>query len=144
MLPQPKAVASTGWLEPEKLPVSDPVPALSGRRVLLVEDEYLIALDMEHNLKQAGAEVAGPVPDAQQALALIETVPVDAAILDVNLRGESVYSVADQLNAHGIPYLFATGEVQIADRSDYRSRPKLEKPILVDELVRAVGRLMQN
>lgn len=77
-------------------------------------------------------------------MALIETVPVDAAVLDVNLRGESVYSVADQLNAHGIPYLFATGEVQIADRSDYRSRPKLEKPILVDELVRAVGRLMRN
>ncbi|MBB2964454.1 response regulator [Methylobacterium sp. R2-1] len=124
--------------------MSDPILALSGRRVLIVEDEYLIAHDMEYSLQQAGAEVVGPIPDAQQALALIKTSKLDAAILDVNLRKEEVYSVADKLSASGIPYLFATGEVQIADRSDYRSRPKLEKPILEDELLRAVGKLIQT
>lgn len=124
--------------------MSDPILALSGRRVLIVEDEYLIAHDMEYSLQQAGAEVVGPIPDAQQALALIKTSKLDAAILDVNLRKEEVYSVADKLSARGIPYLFATGEVQIADRSDYRSRPKLEKPILEDELLRAVGKLIQT
>ncbi|CAO4176941.1 response regulator [Methylorubrum populi] len=122
--------------------MSKPIPGLVGRRVLVVEDEYLIARDLEYSLQQAGADVAGPVPDVQQALMLIEADALDAAILDVNLRGDSVYAVADQLTACGVPYLFATGDVQIADRSDYRSRPKLEKPILSDELLRAVNKLV--
>ncbi|GEP03842.1 response regulator [Methylobacterium oxalidis] len=117
---------------------------LAGRRVLVVEDEYFIAMDMEHSLREAGADVVGPVPDAEQALALIEAAPLDAAVLDVNLRGQAVYAVADRLRDRGVPYLFATGEVQIADHSDYRSRPKLEKPILDTELVRAVGKLMPS
>lgn len=116
-----------------------PSSSLAGCRVLVVEDEYLIAMDMEHSLRKAGADVAGPVPDADQALALI-----DAAVLDVNLRGEAVYVVADRLNERGVPYLFATGESEIADRSDYRSRPKLEKPILDVELVREVGKLIPS
>ncbi|WP_026191113.1 response regulator [Methylobacterium sp. WSM2598] len=122
--------------------MAHPSPSLIGRRVLVVEDEYLIAMDMAHSLQQAGAEVVGPVPDVEQALALIEAAPLDAAVLDVNLRNEAVYVVADRLRERGAPYLFATGEVQIADRSDYRSRPKLEKPILGTELVRAVGKLL--
>lgn len=120
----------------------DPAPALSGCRVLVVEDEYFIAWDMERTLRRAGADVAGPVPDAQQALTLIADSQLDAAILDVNLKGKAAYAVADQLSARGIPYVFATGEVQIVDRSDYRSRPKLEKPVLGDELLRAIGNLV--
>lgn len=111
---------------------------LSGHRVLVVEDEYLIAWDMGNSLEQAGADVAGPVPDAEQALEVIEADTLDAAVLDVNLKGDTVYAVADRLSECGIPYLFATGEVQIA----YRPRPKLEKPILGDELLRAVGKLV--
>jgi len=122
--------------------MSDTALSLSGRRVLVVEDEYFIAWDMGDSLARAGAEVAGPVADAEQALAAIEADALDAAVLDVNLKGDTVYAVADRLKARGIPYLFATGEVQIADRSDYRSRPKLEKPILGNELLRAVGKLV--
>ncbi|MGE7157491.1 response regulator [Methylorubrum rhodesianum] len=121
--------------------MSDTALSLAGRRVLVVEDEYFIAWDMGDSLQRAGADVAGPVPDAEQALAAIEANTLDAAILDVNLKGDTVYAVADRLSTSGIPYLFATGEVEIADRSDYRSRPKLEKPILSDELLRAVGKL---
>ncbi|WP_342152500.1 response regulator [Methylorubrum sp. SB2] len=122
--------------------MTDTALSLSGRRVLVVEDEYFIARDMGDSLTRAGAEVAGPVADAEEALAAIEADALDAAVLDVNLKGETVYAVADRLNARGIPYLFATGEVQIADGSDYRSRPRLEKPILSDELLRAVGKLV--
>lgn len=122
--------------------MSDTALSLAGRRVLVVEDEYFIAWDMGNSLHAAGADVAGPVPDAQQALAAIDTDTLDAAVLDVNLKGDTVYAVADRLSACGIPYLFATGEVEIANRSDYRSRPKLEKPILGDELLRAVGKLV--
>ncbi|WP_336492616.1 response regulator [Methylobacterium nigriterrae] len=124
--------------------MADRPTSLADRRVLVVEDEYVIAMDIGRCLQEAGAVVAGPVPDAEQALALIEAAPLDAAVLDVNLRGEPVYVVADRLKERGVPYLFATGESQIADRSDYRSRPKLEKPILGTELVRAVGKLMSS
>lgn len=118
--------------------------SLAGRRVLVVEDEYLIAMEIDRCLRAAGAEVAGPVPDTEQARALIEAGPLDAAVLDVNLRGEAVYEVADRLRARKIPYVFATGEVQVADRSDYRARPKLEKPILDTELLLAVRRLIDG
>ena len=118
--------------------------SLVERRVLVVEDEYLIAMEMTYCLSVAGAEIVGPVPNAEQALALIEAGPLDAAVLDVNLRGEDVYVVADRLRERGVPYLFATGEVLIADRSDYRSRPKLEKPMLGTELLLAVRRLVQG
>ncbi|GJE44017.1 response regulator [Methylobacterium soli] len=124
--------------------MADRPTSLAGRRVLVVEDEYFIAMDMEYWLQEAGAEVAGPVPDTEQALALIEAGPLDAAVLDVNLMSETVYAVADRLKERGVPYLFVTGEVQIADCSDYRSRPKLEKPILDTELLRAVGKLMPS
>ena len=92
--------------------------SLVDRRVLVVEDEYLIAMEMAHCLRATGAEIVGPVANAQQALALIEAGPLDAAVLDVNLRGETVYVVADRLCERRVPYLFATGEVLIADRSD--------------------------
>lgn len=124
------------------LPMSDPTTHLVGRRVLIVEDEYLIAMELERWLENAGAEVAGPVPNVKQALALIDALPLDAAILDVNLKGEAVYTVADSLRDRDVPYVFATGEVEIANRSDYRSRPKLEKPILDTELLRAVSKLL--
>ncbi|WP_336489483.1 response regulator [Methylobacterium nigriterrae] len=122
--------------------MADRPTSLAGRRVLVVEDEYVIAMDMQSSLQEVGAEVAGPVPDAEQALALIEAASLDAAVLDVNLRGEAVYTVADRLRERDVPYQFATGESQIVDRSDYRSRPRLEKSILDTELVRALGKLL--
>ncbi|MFE1602638.1 response regulator [Methylobacterium sp. ID0610] len=111
---------------------------------MVVEDDYFIAMDVKYILQQAGADVVGPVPDVEQALALIGAGSLDAAVLDVNLRNEEVYLIADRLREDGVPYLFATGEEQIADRSDYRTRPKLMKPILDTELVQAVGKLMPN
>ncbi|GJE70157.1 response regulator [Methylorubrum podarium] len=121
-----------------------PKRPLSGRRILVVEDEYLIAIEMERWLQEAGAEVAGPVPDTKRALALIETEPLDAAVLDVHLNGEPVYPVADRLTECGVPYLFATGEIRIAEGSDYRSHAVLGKPVLDSELLQAVGRLIKH
>ena len=124
--------------------MTPPTLPLSGRRILVVEDEYLIAIEIERWLLEAGAEVAGPVPDAERALALIETGPLDAAVLDIHLNCEPVYIVADRLTERGVPYLFATGEVRIAEGSDYRSHAVLGKPILDDELLRAVSRLIAH
>ena len=114
---------------------------LDGRRILIVEDEYLIAMEVKRWLLAAGAEVIGPVPSVERALDLVEDNGIDAAVLDVNLgNGDTVYPVADKLSDLGVPYLFATGEVRILDA--YRLRSKIEKPFGEAELVRAIGKLI--
>ncbi|MGT2482176.1 response regulator (plasmid) [Methylobacterium oryzae CBMB20] len=119
--------------------------ALTGRRILLVEDEYLIAMEMERWLQDAGAEVVGPVPSVEQALDVIEEVngALDAAVLDINLsHGELVYPVADRLKELGVPYLFATGDVRVVSDQTYREQPRLEKPVLDRELLGAMVKLI--
>jgi len=79
--------------------------------VLVVEDEYLIAADLADVLKDAGADVIGPVASVREALELVETFGdrLDGAVLDVNLREERVFPVAEALARRGIPYIFTTG-----------------------------------
>ena len=116
---------------------------LAGRRVLVVEDEYLIASQMKRWLLAAGCEVLGPVPSVDQALDLIEDDHLDAAVLDVNLGdGDTAYPVADKLGVLGVPYLFATGDMKLADASVYSHRPRLEKPFVASELVLALRRIL--
>jgi DNA-binding response OmpR family regulator len=116
---------------------------LAGRRILLVEDEYLIAMEMERWLHDAGAVVIGPVPSVDLALDLIDESPPDAAILDVNLgEGQRVFPVADRLDELGVPYLFATGDVRIFEDARYAGHPRLEKPLLNHELLSAAERLI--
>lgn len=117
---------------------------LSGQRILVVEDEFLIAMEVKRWLLAAGAEVAGPVSSIDQALDLIEDNGLDAAVLDVSLaRQQQVYPVADKLGALGVPYLFATANVRVSDAPEYRDRPRLPKPFVEAELVRALGGLMR-
>ena len=127
-------------------PVPEAVGPLVGRRVLVVEDEYLIAIELKRWLQEAGVEVIGPVPDAEQALDLIEDEGApDAAVLDVNLGvGETVYPVADRLAALGVPFLFATGDVRSRNALGYGDRLRLEKPIIAPELLRAVESLLAD
>lgn len=124
--------------------MSEHARPLAGRRVLIVEDEYLIAIEVKRWLRTAGATVAGPVPSAEQAFDLIEDESIDAAVLDLNLGdGDTAYPVADRLAALGVPYLFATGDMRVADTSAYRGRPRLEKPYLEAELIHALSDLLK-
>jgi CheY-like chemotaxis protein len=117
--------------------------SLAGRRILVVEDEYIIAVEVKRWLLAAGCDVLGPVPSVDQALDLVEDRRPDAAVLDVNLGdGCTAYPIADKLSELGVPYLLATGDVRVADTSVYRHRPRLEKPYLQSELVRALTSLV--
>ena len=114
--------------------------ALHGRRVLLVEDEFLIASDLVRLLRQQGAEVLGPASSVRAALDLLQgAAEPDGAVLDVNLRGEMAFPVADALHARGVPFVFATGYTNEMIPARYASVPCCEKPFEGPEIVRALA-----
>lgn len=102
---------------------------LRGYRVLIAEDNSLIALDLEEMVAAAGAEVVGPVGQSHQALAILRAERVDAALVSVQLAdGCSGYLVADALAARLIPFAFATGYDTAHIDARYRRVPVIEKP----------------
>lgn len=118
--------------------------ALVRRRILVVEDEYFIADDMRRAITKLGGEVIGPVPTKELALDLLaSTETVDAAVLDINLRGEVVYPVADALVKRGIPFVFATGYDVGSVVGSYAHVPRWEKPFNHTDLARALAALMR-
>src|SRR3546814_1044209 len=81
----------------------------AGKRILLVEDEILIAMDMRNRMVDWGCTVVGPVSRIDQALDVVETERLDAAVLDINIDGERIDSVAARLLDRDIPFVFTTG-----------------------------------
>ena len=120
-------------------------PIAEGRRVLVVEDEMTIALMIEEMLHDLGAQVIGPESRLDAALRLAGEAPIDAAILDVNIRGGNSYPVADILAERGIPFIFCSGYNEWALEERHRDRPRLMKPYslkeLEDQLIKLLGTL---
>lgn len=114
---------------------------LGGRRILVVEDEPLVAMDVEASLAAAGCEVLGPAPTVARALELVAAESFDAAVLDANLGGVRVDAVADALAARGVPFVFATGYGREALPAGHGGAPVLNKPFPPARLVAAVAGL---
>lgn len=114
-------------------------PDLPGLRVLVVEDVAVLAWRVCDILAGAGAEVVGPVPDVSRALALLRGREVDAAVLDMNLDGETAEPIADVLAARGVPFLFLTGYARGDMGGRYTARPALGKPVRPAALVRMLA-----
>jgi DNA-binding response OmpR family regulator len=111
-----------------------------GRRILIVEDNYLIAIGIAAILEQAGALVVGPVTNSRDALALLDPLP-DCASLDVQLGKESSFPIADELAARGVPFLFCTGTpVDIPPR--HQTRLVCPKPFKPRTLLDGLGSLL--
>ena len=111
-------------------------------RILIVEDEPLIAMMLEDYLESLGKELVGTADAVAPALELVAAGGIDAAILDVNLRGgERSWPIADTLAEQGVPFVFATGgsEDGIAER--HRDHPTLAKPFTMDSVARALDAL---
>lgn len=104
------------------------IAALQGLRVLVVEDEMMVAMLMEDLLEEFGCTIVGPAADIAKALALIATEAIDGAVLDLNLAGHAAYPVADELARRGIPFIFVSGYGDQELRGDYNNRPRLTKP----------------
>jgi CheY-like chemotaxis protein len=115
---------------------------LSGRRVLIVEDEYFVADDITRALIRAGAEIVGPFVDHAEALRALEAgLAVDLGILDINLEGEISFAVADRLTAMGIPFVFATGYGEAIIPQEHQQVPRWEKPFEPEALAQAIASL---
>lgn len=107
--------------------------SLCGRRILVVEDDFVLAQDLREELEKQGAEVMGPAATVAAALDLLEAEPAPcAAILDLDLGGVRVYPVARALQTQGIPFLFATGYSGEALPEAYADVPCVEKPVIVE------------
>lgn len=109
---------------------------LAGRRVLVVEDEYLIASDVAEMLGRAGVDVVGPVASVRDALDALDPLP-DVASLDVKLGDETSFPIADELTRRGVPFVFATGSPTDIP-SAHRGRTVCQKPVLDAVLLQAL------
>ena len=117
---------------------------LDGFRILVAEDEPLVAMLLEDCLLDAGATILGPVATVREALALAATERPDAAVLDLNLSGETCLAIADALAAAGVPFLVATGYGGDAPLPRHAGVQVLQKPYEPALLVAALGRLGQR
>jgi len=115
---------------------------LSGRRVLVVEDEMIVAWLLEDMLADFGCVVVGPAARVEQALAVIDAEAIDAAVLDLNLNGQKSYPVADALAARGVPFVFSTGYDKGRLLDGYRCFPVLQKPYHRAELGDTLAKLL--
>lgn len=116
---------------------------LAGARILVVEDEYYLADEASSILANMGAEIIGPVPTVEQANAMIAANPqIDGALLDVNLRGELVFDLADDLQARGVPFAFATGYDSDVLPLRFADRLVLGKPVRPEQLVETLEMLV--
>jgi CheY-like chemotaxis protein len=122
--------------------MATPVKGLEGRRILVVEDQALIAMEVQDCLRRAGAEVVGPVGRLDRAVAEAKKQPLDAALLDVDLNGVRCWPIAEILTARAIPFALTTGFAsEIVTPERFADAPVLTKPYR-DEDVLAVLRTM--
>jgi CheY-like chemotaxis protein len=110
-----------------------------GKRILLVEDEYLIVQDMARAFSAAGATVLGPAATVSEALNLVmSSGSLDAAVLDINLQGEMVYPVADALMHRGVAFVFSTGYDRDAIPSRFDGYVRCEKSFSPEHIAKVL------
>lgn len=118
--------------------------ALQGLRVLVVEDEYLVALALVDDLEEAGAIVVGPAATVEGALALIAVHEIEVALLDIQLQATMCFPVADALTGKGVPFLFTTGFDVGVLPPEYAHAPTCEKPASPATVMAMLAALVSN
>jgi DNA-binding NtrC family response regulator len=111
----------------------------TGRRLLIVEDNYLIAAELAQALTDDGAEIVGPAASVRTALELLEDAePIDMALLDVRLRGETSFALADVLISRDVPVVFSTGDGASAMPARFEHVPRCDKPTTPTDVARTL------
>ena len=120
------------------------LPPLKGCKILVVEDEHLIAQDLEVMLEDAGANVVGPVDSLPKAIRLAgDTERIDVALLNVFLNGDTVFPLVDQLQGRRVPILFLTGYDEANIPKQYSNIPRCEKPARPGRVVEELTALLR-
>lgn len=115
---------------------------MEDQRVLVIEDEYVVAEAIERTLRRAGAIVLGPVPSVDQAMALLDRGGrIDSAVLDINLGEQKVYPVVDRLLARGVHCVFSTGNDAADVPFTYQKIARLEKPVEASSIINALNKV---
>ncbi|RYY27121.1 MAG: response regulator [Sphingomonadales bacterium] len=150
-LPYHAAVRSTGGQRKiARLTANSPADRehrrarIAGKRILIIEDEPVVALELVAILEDAGALVVGPVATADSALATIADTPVDAALLDGNLQGEMADEIAAALAARGVRFLFVSGYGRDHLPADFGQIMVVTKPFDPASLIDAAGQLLEQ
>ncbi len=120
------------------------IDPLHGLRVLIVEDESLVAMLIEEYLLELGCEVVLSASRVGKAMKGLETCPVDVAILDVNVAGESISGLVEALDQRGIPFIFASGYGARGVDARWSASPVLQKPFTGADLHAALHALLDN
>ncbi len=117
---------------------------LSGRRVLVVEDSPVVGPFTAEMLKELGCEVVGPAPNMASARELIDAGPLDAALMDVNIRGEKVFALCTILQGKGVPFVITSGYADWQVPAEFDGCPQLPKPYTFEQLRDALGALLDD
>jgi DNA-binding response OmpR family regulator len=120
------------------------VDELAGYRILVVEDEMMIAMFLEEALEALGCRVIGPVSKLSDAVRLARDEAMDAAVLDVNIRGGQVFEAAELLIARGIPFVLASGYSDWVLPEAMQGKPRLMKPFTLGDLEHKVKQLRNS
>ena len=128
--------------------IDEPVPVsadgrLKGRRILLVEDSPVVGPFTAELLEDLGCIVVGPAPNMAAARELVEgDAPIDAAMMDVHIRGERVFPLCDALAARGVPFVLTSGYADWQMPDKWEGRPRLMKPYTIDQVEDALVKLI--
>ena len=116
-------------------------PSNDPPRILIVEDGYLVAMEMKSAVERCGGAVVGPLASVRSALEAARQTTLDGAVLDVNLGDERVWPVAEFLKQQGVPFVFATGYSAAEVPPRFKETPVLAKPVALDALRRALAEM---
>jgi CheY-like chemotaxis protein len=118
---------------------------LSGRRVLVIEDEYFLADDIARALRELGARVVGPVGELEQAASLVDADnAIDAAVVDINLRSDMVFPLARTLRARNVPFVFTTGYDRKSIEPEFQDVRLWEKPLDIPAMARELAGMING
>jgi CheY-like chemotaxis protein len=138
------AMARAIGTRPSAYPMGDQHAGLRGTRVLVVEDEPLVAMEIVSRLAEAGCEVIGPAGTVEKARSLIEASELDGALIDANLAGNPVDEIAAALTRRDVPFAFVTGYGREALPAGFRDAAMIAKPFTEKELIATIGQIVRR
>jgi len=118
--------------------------ALSGRRILIVEDSPVLAPFTADVLSELGCEVVGPAPNMAVAREMVEAGGFDGALMDIHIRGERVFSLCELLAAKDVPFVLTSGYADWTMPEKWDDRPRLQKPYTIEQVEEALSSLFSD